>query len=451
MRTSKRVVLFVGLLLMAALVVRVASPVQAYTPREGDKVVIGKGEVIDDDLYVTANEIVLQGTVRGDLVAFGSVITIDPGASVEGSFMGVAQGITINGSVKDNVRVAGMSIQVGESAKIGHDLVMAGYNVEVLPGASVGGDVVAAGSQVALDGTIKGDAKVYANGLQLTASVGGDVDAKVGEPGQSTPFSPTAFMPQRPGMPPVAPPFSGLTIGDKAKIGGNLTYQTTNEIKLPTGVIAGSTTHTTPPPETQQTLVKQPPSPLMQVVNWFFGLLRQTATLLVVGLLLVWLAPGLLRRGADVVKGQPLPSLLWGVVGVAAFVFALFLLVVVVVMLAIVFGLITLGDLLGVIVSLGFLVGSALILGFRIAASYLSKILVGFLVGRLIIGLFKPEQEHPFWSVIVGVVIFAFLASIPFLGWLINLIVVLIGLGALWLLAREWLNQRKTGAAVAAV
>ena len=38
------------------------------------------------------------------------------------------------------------------------------------------------------------------------------------------------------------------------------------------------------------------------------------------------------------------------------------------------------------------------------------------------------------------------LRSIPFLGWLIGLIVTVIGLGAMWLLFQEWRNGRKPAA-----
>jgi len=44
---------------------------RAFDGRSGEKVVIEAGEVIEDDLYVTANEFVLDGTVKGDLIAFG--------------------------------------------------------------------------------------------------------------------------------------------------------------------------------------------------------------------------------------------------------------------------------------------------------------------------------------------------------------------------------------------
>jgi hypothetical protein len=43
----------------------VASPVRAVETRSGDAVVIGPDEETEDELYVFANEIVVEGTVGG--------------------------------------------------------------------------------------------------------------------------------------------------------------------------------------------------------------------------------------------------------------------------------------------------------------------------------------------------------------------------------------------------
>ena len=64
-----------GLALLMALVV--ASPVGAVETRGGDEVVIGPDEEIEDDLYMAANEGVVDGSLQGDLLAFGSSIVVD--------------------------------------------------------------------------------------------------------------------------------------------------------------------------------------------------------------------------------------------------------------------------------------------------------------------------------------------------------------------------------------
>ena len=54
----------------------------------GREVIVGPGEVIEDDLYVGADTITIEGTIRGDLIAGGSEIIIN--GTVEGDFWGAA-------------------------------------------------------------------------------------------------------------------------------------------------------------------------------------------------------------------------------------------------------------------------------------------------------------------------------------------------------------------------
>lgn len=44
---------------------------------------------------------------------------------------------------------------------------------------------------------------------------------------------------------------------------------------------------------------------------------------------------------------------------------------------------------------------------------------------------------------VLGVLIVALLASIPMVGWIVGMLIVLLGLGGLWLLGREWWQGRK--------
>ena len=63
--------------------------------------------------------------------------------------------------------------------------------------------------------------------------------------------------------------------------------------------------------------------------------------------------------------------------------------------------------------------------------------------GKLILAKVKPElAEHRVWPLVIGVVIFAFLAALPWFGGLVSLFAVLFGLGALWLFGRGALQAK---------
>ena len=88
--------LLVGLVLLVIMLF--VSTVWAVETRSGDQIVIGPDEVIEDDLYVTASEILMEGTIRGDLVAFGNTISV--GGTVEGDLIAASQSVEIGGTVE---------------------------------------------------------------------------------------------------------------------------------------------------------------------------------------------------------------------------------------------------------------------------------------------------------------------------------------------------------------
>ncbi len=163
------------------------SPARAVETRSGDEIVIGPDEIIEDDLYVTANEVVVEGTVEGDLIAFGSSIVMD--GTVEGDLIGAGQSMEIGGTVEDDARIAGQTLLLGEGAEVEDDLIAAGFSLENEPDSIVGGTLLYAGYQTLLQGTIGEDVNAAANGLELGGEVGANVDAEVdGEDGGASAF-----------------------------------------------------------------------------------------------------------------------------------------------------------------------------------------------------------------------------------------------------------------------
>jgi hypothetical protein len=141
----------------------------------------------------------------------------------------------------------------------------------------------------------------------------------------------------------------------------------------------------------------------------------------------------------------------WGVVAYAAFYFALLVVFTTMIIGAIIFGFLSLGGLSGAIVALGLLTLFALIVGFILTVAYLTKIIVSVLSGKLILARVKPElANHKVWPLVIGVILLSLIMSIPFLGWLVKLIIVLFGLGALWLLGREQFSKKEDAVVVEA-
>lgn len=440
---SRRLATF---LLLAFIFFALASPAQAYTPLSGEQVIIEEGEVVDDDLYVTANTFTLKGTVKGDLIVFATVVTIAPTGVVEGDLMAAGQGVSVNGRVLDDVRIAGATLVFGQSAVVGGDVLAAGYSLDLQSGSQVQGDTILAGSLVSLSSQVAGDLLSGSAGFRLDGAVTGNAKVGVGGAEDVSPFNPFMFMPTVPELPQAISIPGGLSFGPNASVGGNLTYVAPVQVTIPSGVVAGQVTYNAPPPE--ETVEAAPPPTEAEIfLKWFVGLVRTLVTLLLVGLLIGWLAPGLLRTSAITLNSRLWESLLWGVIGVAGFGFGLFLLGFVTIVVMIVLGLLTLGDLVGTVLMLGLWLGFTLILGYKILTAYVAKIVVSACLGRWILSKVNASAaEHRIWPALLGVVILVVFWSIPFLGWLVNLAVILFGLGAVLLLARGWLQARNAPA-----
>jgi cytoskeletal protein CcmA (bactofilin family) len=430
---QKRFRKWVGLIGLICLVLFTFAPTAlAFESRSGETVVIGAGEVIEDDLYVGANTFTLDGTIKGDLIVFGSTIEIN--GTVEGDLIAAGQTVTVGGTVMDDVRIAGQALILDSEAQVGDDVLAAGMSIEVKKGSSVGGDFVYGGYQALLAGDVAEDVRVAVGGLQLSGSIGGDVKAEVGEAGEGPP--PMFFMPGVPSMPSVP---LGLTVDEGAHIGGKLDYTSASEWSIPAGVVTGAIMRHKPEVEAEVEVVV---SPAQRVAEWFLRHLRRLVTLLLVGLLMVWVVPGWTEKATGALQAKPLPSLGWGVVSIAVFILALLVILIATILVAVVLGVVTLGGLAGTTVWTGILTMALLAFFFSIAVTYVTKLVVSFLGGRLILARLKPDwAEGRIWPLVVGVVLFVVITAIPILGGLISLIVVLLGLGALWLLGRDIYRQ----------
>jgi cytoskeletal protein CcmA (bactofilin family) len=411
----------------------------AFESRSGNTVVIGADEVIEDDLYVGANTFTLNGTVKGDLIVFGGTVEIN--GTVEGDLIAAGQTVVVRGTVTDDARIAGMALTLDSEAQVSDDVVAAGFSIEDKKGSSVDGDFTYFGYQALLAGDVAQDLTVGVNAVRLSGSVGGDVKAEVSEAEEGPP--PTFFMMMMPNVPAMPSVPTGLTVDEGAQIGGKLDYTSAREWSIPAGAVAGAITRHEPEikAETKEEVVI---SPAKRAADWFLGHLRRLVTLLLVGLLMVWVIPGWTERATGALQAKPLPSLGWGVVSIAAFILGLLVILIGTIIVAVVLGVITLGGLAGTTAWTGGLTMALLAFFFSITVTYITKVVVSFLSGRLILARLKPDwAEGRIWPLVVGVVLFVIITTIPILGGLVKLIVVLLGLGALWLLGRDVYRQRR--------
>ncbi len=402
-----------GLLLLGGIGSASASDI-----RSGDTVTIAAGEVIDDDLIVFGNTVVMNGTVNGDLVAFGNTITVN--GTVNGSAMLAGQTLLVGGTVKGTLYGGGSTLTLAPLARIERNMFFGGYNLETRSESVIARDLVFGGSQAVLGGSVGRDAKLAGQALELNGRVAGNVRAEVGEP-QVIPMNFFAGA----NLPPAIP--SGLRVSKNAEIGGQLLYASTVEqagaiLAQPRGGVVYSQ-------QIRATSNAPAPSPY----EWLFTRLRDFFTVLILGALALWIAPRYVNQAVTHARDKTLAATGWGlvvlVVGYALVAVAGIVLMIV----GIVIATTTLGGLAAATFGIGAGATALLFTVFTAVVLWGSKVIIACLIGKLLFqAVAKQYADNLLAAFVVGLVLFEIVAAIPFLGTIVTIVAVLLGLGAIW-------------------
>jgi len=423
-----------ALLVVAAGSLAVTASLPGEVQLKGDQTVtVAADEVVPDDLYASGETVRIEGTVRGDLVAVGREIVID--GIVEGDILAAGQSVTISGTVGDDARIAGQVLHIGPNARLGDDLVAAGFSLETEPGSGVGGTARFFGYQALLAGEVAEGLGGAMGALEIAGTIHGDVDVEVGPRGEG---APPMFWPTPVPIPSVAP---GLAVADGARVGGALRYQSPTEGAIgPAATVDGGVEF-----EKKTAEAEAEPSLLEQIACGA----RRFVSLLLVGALLLWLAPAWLGSLTEAVRAKPLPSLLWGIVLLAVAAVAVLAIALMTALGAMILGIATLGGLAKAWVGGGILAELTLVIGVLVTAVYLPTVVVGLAGGGLVLGRGGAASgdggAKRFAALTLGVLVLVLLMAIPFLGTLIGILVLLLGLGSLWLRGAEARRKAPVG------
>lgn len=406
----------------------VPAGVAAVDRRSGDRVVIGANETVTGDLLVTATTVVIDGRVVGDVVALAQTIEIN--GVIEGDLLAGSGGIILNGTVTDDARVAAAIVRLDPQARIGDTLLGIGASIEMLPDSVIGGSLIFGGDQALLSGRINDDVVFVGNNLLLRGFVGGNVEATVDPTAAPNWVSQIRF--EGIASPPSAP--AGLTVDRGARIGGDLMYTSSMSATIPAGVVAGQVHFTEEPRAT---------SPQPTIADWLLDVARRFVGLFLLGLILVWLAPRILQGTVGELETRPIASLGWGLVSILAVTLTFMIVTLVTVVVAVMLSVVNLSGLVGIIVATGVIVVLALVVLTILAAAYIVQIVVGFEVGRQILLRIQPAWvERPYAPLAGGLMLLVVLTTLPRIGWIIGLVTVLLGLGALWMFGRDSLARQ---------
>jgi cytoskeletal protein CcmA (bactofilin family) len=377
--------------------------VEATTIQAADKVHISNLHRIDDDLYAFAQKITIDGLIEGDLIAGGQDVFTN--GEVTESQDVFAYRLVHTGTVGNSLRAFCNTIEI--DGRVGRSVLLFGNEILIGKGAVIERDVTAGCRSARIEGEVGGDVDISAEKIYLSGEIGGDVTLKAQK----------------------------ITITAPTVIKGSLTYTTEKELDLgpSSGVtVLGETQWRQPEQEAEEQEKEAGGIDLQDMV-------LQTSKLLAAflfGVIVIYV----FRRHAQESFNQLRTRF---AVSAAAGFLSLFVLLLAIIILitSVIFILIGLALSSGSFAPLGALVLILSLLmvpitSFTTVAGaivfYAGKILFALLVGYLVVRIFKKEPAVlGRGQLLLGLIILALLFAVPYVGFLIYLLVAIIGAGGI--------------------
>lgn len=340
---------------------------------------------INDDFYVAAGRAEINGNIYGDLLIAGGEVAIN--GDVMGDLMVAGGRVSVKGNVGDDIRMLGG--QVAIYGTVGDDVLVAGGQVDIAKTSVIKGSLVMGAGYLTIDGEVQEDVRGAVGMLILNGKINGDLIVTIQET---------------------------LNVSESALIMGDLKYSSLIDMNIPTDSVKGMIHFNKFDNE----------EALKEVTNAYlsFRIASYLSALLIV-LLLVWLTPNALISASLNTKKDVLKTFGVGVVTViAGFIGAILLMITVI------------GIPLGLMLFGGLLI-----------AGYLAKIFVAVWAAGYVIDFKKKTLKHlrlkMFGAIAVAMLVYYLIALVPYIGWLIDIILFLIGIGSLMLVKKEFLTFLK--------
>ena len=350
-------------------------PSFALERRHAEFVTVAANETVDDTLLAAGNTVRVEGVVNGDLLAFAR--TLEVRGSVKGDLVSFAKRTVVSGTVEG--RIYNFSQSLDLDGELGHSIYGWVQSLRVDNRGHVGDGIVVGAGDISLEGEVKRSATIFAGNADVSGTIGRDLTMAGGS----------------------------LTLTNTARVGGNLSARVRHmkDVNIADGAsIAGKRDIQVRVRKSQFT---RPRFYLHQAV-WL-------AAAMLVGWLGLVLFPGFFQGCTEAVGAG------WRSLGLGVGVLA--------------------GAPVAIVVAAVTLVGipvSLMLLALYLAAIYLAKIWVGAFLGRMLLKPSGATRRDWLLGLLVGLLILTIVGFIPYLGGLVRLAMVCLGLGAFaWQLHRS--------------
>lgn len=347
-------------------------------------------EVIDDDLFLAAEQASIMGTVNGDVFVGAGTVEID--GIINGDVYAAGGLLRISGKVQDDVILAGGSLEVYQ-AEIGDSLLTFGGSIVVDEETKIGGSYVVGGGFVTLSGEVARGIVGGAGSLTIKGKVGKDVNVGAEQ----------------------------LTIGATGVIGGTVNYVSEQDIVVHDGAqVAGEVKKTVPDIPKADQAAFDDFAEVFQQARFGYLIWAYFATL-VVGVFVIRLLKSPTDRVVEQINNEFWPSLGWGAL---------------IILLSVPVAVILFMTVIGI--QLALLLGTLLFI-----AVYLAKIFVSICLGSWLIKQLNMTAVNIYLSFALGLMVYFLLTNLPFysvlplVSFIIQLGAVFVGVGAIWLVIKN--------------
>jgi hypothetical protein len=397
---------FLILSLTFVLAFSITTPVAAEGLITGDT--IPAGMIYDHDAILIGQNVVIDGTVNGNVFILGNQVTVN--GKVDGSLILIGQNAGIGGTVTGDVYAVAMTLDLAPLAVIQRDLYVATVSMTSGSDSLIGRDLFAIGLDSGLNGQVERDLHTVIGPIQL---------------------------------------YNGLM----TLLGyDNLTIKLHFETPIRSTSPSGSLISPGRPANQHFAKLRRPVADPVNAFDWgkwVLNLLRNWAVLFIFSLLALWWGRKSIVLSGEMLKAHPWRAfgtgLLVLIISIASIGAALLLTVII---FAIGLGLNSLGVWP---VTIALWAGTYALLAAALVALwafivYGTKIICFYFIGTWVFG--KLFSKKAIWIEILALlaasVIYSLLRSIPYVGWILDILVTALGAGSAWLAYRGAMKKPQT-------
>jgi hypothetical protein len=352
---------------------------KAYVIKSENFIYIGKDEVVEGNLYFSANSVDIEGKVLGDVIGIASNLKVN--GEVSGDIIGIYQNSNINGKVDGNIRAISNFFNVG--GYIGKNLNLLSESFVLEENGTVEQDILFSSLNTELNGKVGANIHGYSNTVIIRGEIGKNINLIMDKDKKRNYIS-------------------KLQIDESAIIGGNIDYKSGTEAINKSQNIKGS-------------INKQEPSgniyKKVSAEKFFFSFL----SLLFSALLINFLFRKKMEKLKNIIIKQHYKLSAWGFI-------LLFLTPIICLLLML------------TIIALPI---TLIVLVLWIISLFISKIISASALGNYIFKLINKEKINDNLKTSVGVLLICLLVSIPYIGWIFSLLSIVLGLGSIYYLIKN--------------